>query len=186
MCPNSCWTPPAPRTAGDPGSSGHARTDSPSNGWTRRGWRDKDYRRDANTSPPPPPPPPPGRWCFSYRVRFRRNISLISGCVKFTSPFLDMLRTRSLWSSMCRSMSSGGVRRRRRRGALGSGGGRLPGCEVSFKGENTGPGRCKRRLPLRSSHKAKKTSDAIWLSTTVYSSNGTRPLLLKLQRVISL
>lgn len=42
----------------------------------------------------------------SYRVLFRRNISLIRGCVKFTSPFLDMLVTRSLWSSMCKSMLS--------------------------------------------------------------------------------
>lgn len=39
-----------------------------------------------------------------YRVLFRRNISLIRGCVKCTSPFLDMLVTRSLWSNMCKSI----------------------------------------------------------------------------------
>lgn len=41
-----------------------------------------------------------------YRVLFRRNISLIKGCVKLTRPFLDMLVTRSLWSKMCKSMLS--------------------------------------------------------------------------------
>lgn len=45
----------------------------------------------------------------SYRVLFRRKISLIKGCVKLTSPFLDMLVTRSLWSKMCKSMLSGFV-----------------------------------------------------------------------------
>lgn len=43
-----------------------------------------------------------------YRVLFRRNISLIKGCVKWTRPFLDMLVTRSLWSKMCKSMLSVG------------------------------------------------------------------------------
>lgn len=43
-----------------------------------------------------------------YRVLFRRNISLIKGCVKLTRPFLDMLVTRSLWSKMCKSMLSAG------------------------------------------------------------------------------
>lgn len=42
----------------------------------------------------------------SYRVLFRRNISFIRGCVKFISPFLDMLVTRSLWSNMCKSIFS--------------------------------------------------------------------------------
>lgn len=39
-----------------------------------------------------------------YRVRFRRNISLMRGCVKCSSPLLDMLVTRSRWSKMCRSI----------------------------------------------------------------------------------
>lgn len=42
----------------------------------------------------------------SYRVLFRRNMSFIRGCVKLTSPFLDMLVTRSLWSNMCKSIFS--------------------------------------------------------------------------------
>lgn len=41
---------------------------------------------------------------ITHLVLFRRNISFIRGCVKFTSPFLDMLVTRSLWSKMCKSI----------------------------------------------------------------------------------
>lgn len=48
----------------------------------------------------------PGHEGESYRVLFRRKMSLMRGCVKFTSPFLAMLVTRSLWSSMCRSILS--------------------------------------------------------------------------------
>lgn len=86
-----------------------------------------------------------------YRVLFRRNISLISGCVKFTSPFLHMLVTRSLWSNMCKSMLSVGSVR-----ACG-GEDASPSWGISFRCWEHRPGTSRCALV---SHKTKKTSDA--------------------------
>lgn len=123
-----------------------------------------------------------------YRVLFRRNISLIKGCVKLTRPFLDMLVTRSLWSKMCKSMLSG---------FFFGPGEYLRRLSDTFECRKARP-RWWRALPATGrtasrcdglTRTKKHPTEAIWIQPTrltVYSNKGpvlqmTHPLLLKTQ-----
>lgn len=109
-----------------------------------------------------------------YRVLFRRNISLIKGCVKLTRPFLDMLVTRSLWSKMCKSMMSG---------FFSAQANICAGWAIPFECHKARP-RWWRALPAtgrtasrcdRLTRRKKHPTEAIWIQptrTTVYSNKG--------------
>lgn len=114
-----------------------------------------------------------------YRVLFRRNISLIKGCVKLTRPFLDMLVTRSLWSKMCKSMLSAGF-------FFFSAQAKLAGWAMPFNDTQLGRDveeHCRRSEDPRpavigSPGTKKHPTDAVWIQpmrTPVYSNKRARP-----------
>lgn len=126
-----------------------------------------------------------------YRVLFRRNNSLMRGCVKWTSPLLDMLVTRSLWSKMCKSILS--VASSAVSSVLACGGGNTR-AEIPFKRYSLGPddGHCQPTLPPRPtvfgsrSEKHPTQSDSslfqlLYIQITWTGPQMTRPLFLKAQ-----
>lgn len=126
-----------------------------------------------------------------YRVLFRRNNSLMSGCVKCTRPLLEMLVTRSRWSRMCRSMlkasSSGGsggelpcVRRR----ACGGGSCRQSSDAAGSPSERTATTAPRPGLPTRVDKHLRRASELLLLHIQMKqgpASPTTRPLFLKVQ-----